>query len=184
MKREYIFLIDVSKPGLDAREVSIWKKKARAAAEYILNTHVGEDDRVSITEFCVDIKIVCNLIERRNRQKILQKELMASIKAREQSVVASVLPCFRKSVERVSHLKGEKVFLLFLKDGDEISALDLAAELEELDKYHTIIFLENMALLKDRAPEIYALSYSNFEDMDRILESKVIKEADNISSIF
>lgn len=102
---------------MDAREVSIWKREARAAAEYILENHVEDSDRVSITEFCLDIKVVCNLVEKGNRDKMLRKELLAAMKAREQSIVANVLPCLRKCVERVGHLKNEKVFLLFLKDG-------------------------------------------------------------------
>lgn len=39
-KREYVFLIDVSKPEMSNEDVSQWKKKARAMAEHILNTQV------------------------------------------------------------------------------------------------------------------------------------------------
>lgn len=62
-----MFLIDVSKPEMSNEDVSQWKKKARAMAEHIFNTQVENTDRVSITEFCLDIKIICNLVEKGNR---------------------------------------------------------------------------------------------------------------------
>jgi len=62
-----VFLIDVSKPEMSNEDVSQWKKKARSMAEHIFNTQVENTDRVSITEFCLDIKIICNLVEKGNR---------------------------------------------------------------------------------------------------------------------
>lgn len=31
-------------------------------ADHIFNKQIRDNDRVSITEFCMDIKVVCNLI--------------------------------------------------------------------------------------------------------------------------
>ena len=47
------------------------------------------------------------------------------MKVREQKIIASVSPCLKKSLERVKHLKNEKIFLIFLKQGYEIYAEDI-----------------------------------------------------------
>ncbi len=48
-KRQYIFLIDVSKPEMSVSDANRWKKKARAMADYVFTNHVEDTDRISIT---------------------------------------------------------------------------------------------------------------------------------------
>jgi len=65
--REYIFLMDVGKPEMGVQQINDWKRKAREMADHIFNKLVKGNDRISIIEYCLDIKIVCNLIEKGNR---------------------------------------------------------------------------------------------------------------------
>lgn len=60
--REYIFLIDISNPNANIIQINKWKNKGRKMAETIFNTLVTNNDRVSIVQFCLNIKIICNLV--------------------------------------------------------------------------------------------------------------------------
>ena len=73
-EREYIFLIDVSNPQqMDNTDIKNWKKNAREQAETIFNKYIRADDRISIIEFCNDLRIVSNLIEKQSQTKIIKK---------------------------------------------------------------------------------------------------------------
>lgn len=65
--REYLFLIDISNPNAKINDINIWKKKGRKMADAIFNSLIKNNDRVSIIQFCLNIKIVCNLVEKANR---------------------------------------------------------------------------------------------------------------------
>lgn len=97
--------MDVGKPEMGVQEINTWKRKARKMAEHIFNQLIKENDRISIIQYCLDIKIVCNLIQKGNREKILKKELMSSIKARDQTINALMTSCLKKSIDRVRSLK-------------------------------------------------------------------------------
>lgn len=66
---------------------------------------MNENDRVSIIEFCRELKINCSLIEKQTQEKMLRKELLNSMKTRETKGYANVMKCLRKVVERVAHLE-------------------------------------------------------------------------------
>lgn len=72
-KREFIFLSDASNPSMTMSEFNEWKSKARKMIEYIFDNHISAKDRIGINEFCNDLKIVCNLIEKRNNESMLKK---------------------------------------------------------------------------------------------------------------
>lgn len=60
--REYLFLIDISNPNANINDINLWKKKSRKMADAIFNSLIKSNDRVSIIQFCINIKIVCNLV--------------------------------------------------------------------------------------------------------------------------
>lgn len=102
---------------MNISEVNDWKRLGRKMVDFIFTKLVQVNDRISITEYCLDIKVICNLIEKANRESIIRKELMNSIKARDQNITALLLPCLRKSIQRVKCLKKEKVFIVLYKGG-------------------------------------------------------------------
>lgn len=46
---------------------------------------------------------------------MLKKELMSSIKARDQTIYSHLIPNLRRAIERTKNLKNQKIFLIFLK---------------------------------------------------------------------
>ena len=104
---------------MDTMDIKNWKKNARQLAEKIFSSYIRPDDRISILEFCNDLKIISNLIEKQSQTKIIKKELLNSIKCKEAKCSSFPLQNLEKALERVSHLQREKYFIIFLKRGVE-----------------------------------------------------------------
>jgi hypothetical protein len=95
--REYIFLIDICHPDVDEERLRTWKKKSKELSEYIYNSFVKDDDRMSIIEFCSNLKINVSLISKKNQSKLLKKELMASIRTRKDKSLSDPMYCLKKA---------------------------------------------------------------------------------------
>ncbi len=57
-------MTDVSNPNLSMKEYTDWKSKTKKMCEFIFDNFINQKDRISINEFCNDIKIICNLLEK------------------------------------------------------------------------------------------------------------------------
>lgn len=121
-QKEFIFLSDVSNPKMAINEFNLWKTKARKAADYIFENYIDKKDRISISQFCKDLKVICNLIEKGNNKSMLKKQLMNSIKARDKNIFSSFLLNLSKAIDRVKNLKKQKIFIIFLKEGPSIDS--------------------------------------------------------------
>lgn len=69
---------------------------------------------------------------------------MSSIKARDQTINALVAPCLKKSIDRAKNLKKEKVFLVFLKAGEQLNSRDIEEEIQYIDNAKFIFFVDDV----------------------------------------
>lgn len=63
------------------------------------------------------MKVICNLIEKGTSETMLKKELMGSIKARDQTIYSQLVPNLKKVIDRTKNLKKDKIYITFLKEG-------------------------------------------------------------------
>jgi hypothetical protein len=109
----------------------------------------------------------------------------AAIKVRGQVVYSQVVSNVEKVVERTKSLQKEKVFLFFLKRGDEVDSSSL---LREIDKAENSIFIFLAMNANERIKQtqegFYIVDFQGFSDVDIILGEKKIKKADNIIYLF
>jgi hypothetical protein len=184
-QREFILISDTSNPDMKGNEVSEWKTKARRMATYIFDNHMKGRDRIGISEFCHEVKVVCNLIEKGTSTNMLRKEVKAAIKVRGQVVYSQLVPNVQKVVERTKNLKKEKVFLFFLKRGEEVDSEDI---LREIDKAENSIFIFLVLGTNERIKQthegFYIVDFQSFNDVDIILGDKKVRKADNIIYLF
>lgn len=58
---------------------------------------------------------------------------MSSIKARDQTINALMIPCLRKAIERVKNLKKEKIFITLVKGKVPTQNVDFWDEIEQVE---------------------------------------------------
>lgn len=67
------------------------------------------------------------------------------------------------------NLKKEKVFLIFLKKGEQINCRLIENEARQLENYKIIIIVEDMEMVEEKSEDIYVILLENVESVNRIL---------------
>lgn len=71
--KEFIFMCDISNPQMSRDDFADWKSKSRKMAEFIFDRFIQPKDRIGISEFCHDLKVVCPLIEKSANEHMLKR---------------------------------------------------------------------------------------------------------------
>jgi hypothetical protein len=74
-------------------------------ATYIFDNYILPKDRIGINEFCIDLKVVCNLIEKETSANMLRKEVKASIKVRGKVIYSQLIPNLERAITKTKNIK-------------------------------------------------------------------------------
>lgn len=66
-------MVDLGKPHFANSQPNEFKWKMRKMSEFIFNKMIQGCDRLSILEYCLNIRVVCSLIEKSKSESTLRK---------------------------------------------------------------------------------------------------------------
>lgn len=73
-------------------------------AENVFESFVKDEDRLSIIEFCSQIKVKVSLNYKKIQPRLLRRELWASFRTRKNNSLSQPSLCLWEATKKVSHL--------------------------------------------------------------------------------